>query len=117
MLVFVLTLKKNSQLKKKAAATKANPTTAEAAGKKAMKTFAKYGEPKADDVEKRTKKKGQGDEKEDLMARRRKLTMEDLAAAEQGLALVRCGKFQEFCSRSFLCFNFSLVLVVVFCFY
>ena len=85
-------------------ATKANATTAEAAGKKAENTLAKYGKPKVDGVEKNTKKKGQGDEKDDLLAGRRKLTMADLAAAEQGVALVRRSKFLEFCSVSFLFF-------------
>lgn len=71
-------------------ATKKNATTAEAAGKIAKKTPTKKAKPKADGV-KKTKKKGDKDEKEDPMAGRWKLTMEDLAAAEQGVALVRCG--------------------------
>ena len=43
---------------------------------------------------KKTKKKGEEDEKEDPMSGRRKLTMDDLAAAEKGVALVRCGNIR-----------------------
>lgn len=89
-------------------ATKANATTTEATGKIAKKTPTKQAKPKADGV-KKTKKKGEGDEKEDPMAGRRKLTMEDLAAAEQGVALVRCGSrifYRQFVF--FLNFHFTI---------
>ena len=82
------------QPKKKAATTKAKTSTLEATGKKAKKTPAKKAKPKADGAKKKTKKKGEEDEKEDPMSGRRKLTMDDLAAAEKGVALVRCGNIR-----------------------
>lgn len=92
--------------------TKENATTAEAEGEITKKTPTKKAKLKADRIKKKTKKTGERDEKEDLMAGRRKLTMGDLAAAGQGGVLVRWELYFSLGAFKLCRSNFQLYFVV-----